>query len=115
MTTIKNLTKKQFTNILSSNKTALVFSKMNCHNDMTEKIIETAQKENERIQKEGNFRNVENVTPSYIQFTDNSKLYFEKGTKYLSANNILIAVKEYQDSFDFATLWQYVVYFIKDK
>lgn len=112
--TTKKLTKKEFINILSSNKTALVFSKMNCHNDITEKIIETSQKENERLQKEGNFRDVENVTPSYIQFTGGSKLYFEKGTNYLSVNNIVIAVKEYQDSFDFATLWQYVVYLIKE-
>lgn len=114
-TTIKTLTKKQFANALTNNKTALIFAKLNLHKDITDTIIKSAQEQNERLQKNGHFRDVETVAPTFIKFSDGSKMYFERGTKYLLANDkIILAVRKYKDSFDFANLWQILVYLIKE-
>lgn len=114
-TTIKTLTKKQFVNLLTNNETALIGAKMNLHEDLTETIVQKAQEQNERLQKEGQFRNVESVRTTFIKFSNGSKYYFERGTKYLFANgNVILAVKKYKDRFDFANLWQILVYLIKE-
>ena len=113
---MKTLTKKQFVNILADNETALIYAHPNIPNDITEKIIETAKNEHKRLQSEGEFRKLIVSTPTYIQFSNGSKYYFMKGTKYLLANdNLLIAVRKHNENFDFSTAWGYVVYLLKDK
>lgn len=113
---MKTLNKKEFVNILANNETALVYSKMNVRKDITETIIETAKNEHKRLQSNGAFRKLIVSTPTYIQFSNGSKYYFVKGTKYLLVNdNLLIAVRQHNENFDASTAWDYVVYLIKDK
>lgn len=111
----KNITKKEFINILSNNKTALVFCRINLKEDLTTKVIETSVAEYNRLQQYGEFRDAEKVTSTYIKFSDTSKLYFEGKTKYFFANNnLLLAVKTYNDSFDNTQRWQILAYLLKE-
>ena len=113
---MKTLTKKQFVNILADNETALIYANTNAAEDITEKIIETAKNEHKRLQNEGEFRRLIVSTPTYIQFSNGSKYYFLKGTKFFLVNdNLLIAVRQHNENFDFSTAWGYVVYLLKDK